>query len=55
MWVIHVVSSERKRLPLIPRLWTYRCGALSDAKGQEETHALQQSRASFEIAGQAFS
>ena len=31
---IHVVSRERKRLPLVPRFRTNRCVALSDAPGQ---------------------
>ena len=32
-----------------PQLRTYRCVALSDAKGQEETHAPQQNRSRFEL------
>jgi hypothetical protein len=31
--VIHVISSERKRVPLVPRFRTYRFGAISVAKG----------------------
>jgi len=40
--VNHVISSERKRLPLVPRFRTYRCIASSDARSQQPTHALQQ-------------
>ena len=33
-WVIHVISSVHKRLPLSSQLQTYRCIALSGAQGQ---------------------
>jgi hypothetical protein len=34
-WVIHVISSEHKRLPLHTQLQTFRCMALSDALGHK--------------------
>jgi hypothetical protein len=37
------------------QLRTYRCCAADYATGHFQTHALQQSRGSVEIAGQAFS
>ena len=35
--VIRVISSEHNRLPLFTQLRTYRCIALSDAKGHFQT------------------
>jgi len=46
-WVIHVISSERKRLPLVPRFRTYRCVAETDEKGQRETSKVHRRRVSI--------
>src|SRR5208282_4424575 len=45
--VIHVISSERKRLPLVPRFRTYRCVAETDEKGQRETSKVHRRRVSI--------
>jgi hypothetical protein len=37
LWVNRVVSSVRHALPVCPRNQTYRCSALTDAKGQQQT------------------
>jgi hypothetical protein len=37
LWVIRVISSGVEALPLFTQLRTYRCAALSAAKGQHRT------------------
>ena len=34
LWVIHVISSEQKRLPLFPQEPTFGCSTISVAEGQ---------------------
>ncbi len=44
LWVIHVISSALWRRPLHTQLQTFRCVALTDVQGHNQTHALQQNR-----------
>ena len=39
-WVIHVISSEQKRLPLFPQEPTFGCSTISVATGQQPTIGL---------------
>jgi hypothetical protein len=54
-WVTRVILSALQRRPLFTQVQTLRCIALSDTQGQQQTHALQQSRGGFEIGCQACS
>ena len=45
--VIRVISSEHNRLPLFTQLRTYRCIALSDAKGHVWTVPAVQEESDF--------
>ena len=50
--VIRVISSERKRRPLLTQHQTYRCIALTDAVGHLRTRALQHDRRKRKTASQ---
>jgi len=53
-WVINVISSVRRALPVCPRLRTYRCVAAIDVEGQSLHFAMQKTASLFAITNSGY-